>query len=192
MISKPLSRRQSLAGFAAGAAFLPYARANAAETFHGGPVVLTVGGLVGTPSRGASDPKRDRLLDHNNLSFPKARTFSAGELLGLPQQIVTASVYGFDIEAQGPRLRDVLAAVSPEVSAKNLRLFALDGYGAGISLSEAGSQEWILAMAASGRFFAIGDFGPLFALRQLGPEEKKTEEEEAKWVHSLYYIEVAA
>ena len=40
------------------------------------------------------------------------------------------------------------------------------------------------------RAFRIGDFGPLFAMRQLGPDEKKTAEEEAKWVHSLYYIKL--
>jgi hypothetical protein len=192
MISTHLSRRQSLLGAAAGAALAPFCSATwAAAEAQAGPVILTVGGLVGAPNRGPFDPKRDRLFDHNNLSFQKARSFSAGELASLPPHIVSANIYGVDALAKGPRLQDILDAVKPAIGAKTARLFALDGYGAGIALAEIQGQPWILAMEAGDRAFAIGDFGPLFAMRQLGPDEKKTEEEEAKWVHSLYYIELA-
>jgi hypothetical protein len=154
-------------------------------------VILTIGGLVGAPNRGPSDPKRDRLFDHNNLSFQKARGFSAGELASFPPEIVAADFYGTHALAKGPRLQDILAGVKPDGAARTARLFALDGYGAEIALADIQSRSWILAMEADGLAFAIGDFGPLFAMRQLGPGEKKTEEEEAKWVHSLYYIELA-
>ena len=192
MISTPLTRRQSLLGAAAGAALAPFARARAAAAAEGGPVILTIGGLVGAPNRGPSDPNRDRLFDHNNLNFQKARSFSAGELANLPSQMVNANIYGTQVLAEGPRLRDILAAVEPSGAATTARLFALDSYGAEIALADIQRQSWILAMEADGRAFAIGDFGPLFAMRQLGPDEKKTAEEEAKWVHSLYYIELAS
>jgi hypothetical protein len=168
----------------------PIVPARADRGAQGGPVILTIGGLVDAPNRGPSVPKRDRLFDHNNLSFQKARSFSAGELANLPPQSVKAGFYGTDALAKGPRLADILAAARPAGVARTARLFALDGYGAEITLADIQSQSWILAMEADGLAFAIGDFGPLFAMRQLGPDEKKTEEEEAKWVHSLYYIEL--
>ena len=191
MMPTPLSRRQSLLGAAAGAALARFAPARAAAGTQGGPVILTIGGLVGAPNRGPFDSKRDRLFDHNNLSFEKARSFSAGELANFPPQSVNANIYGTEALAKGPRFQDVLAAVKPGGEAKTARLFALDGYGADIALTDIQSLIWILAMEANGRAFAIGDFGPLFAMRQLGPGEQKTEEEGAKWVHSLYYIELA-
>jgi hypothetical protein len=47
-------------------------------------------------------------------------------------------------------------------------------------------------MESDGKAFAIGDFGPLFSMRQLGRDEEKTGDEAAKWVHSIYYIELMA
>jgi hypothetical protein len=191
MISTPLSRRDSLLGAAAGALFIPFVPARAAAGAQGGPVILTIGGLVDAPNRGPSDPRRDRLFDHNNLIFQKAHSFSAGELANFPPQIVEADFYGTHALARGPRLQDILGAAKPGGAARIARLFALDGYGAEIVLADIQRQSWILATEADGQAFAIGDFGPLFAMRQLGPNEKKTKDEEAKWVHSLYYIELA-
>jgi hypothetical protein len=190
VISTLLSRRQSLLAAAAGAALAPFSPARAAEA-QAGPIILTIGGLVDAPNRSPFDPKRDRLFDHNNLRFERARSFSAGELTNLPPQAVSAHIYGIDALAKGPCLQDILDAVKPAGAAKTARLFALDGYGAEIALADIQTQPWILAMEAEGRAFAIGDFGPLFAMRQLSPDENKTKEEEAKWVHSLYYIELA-
>jgi hypothetical protein len=189
MISIALSRRRTLLGLAAGA-MLPSAAARAEAPCPAGPFILTVAGLIGAPNRGALDPQRDRLFNNNNLSFQKARTFSAAELLGFPQQPVKTNSYGVDLDAKGPLLGSILAAASPPPAAKTARLSAIDGYAAEIPLAEIQSQQWILAMEANGRPFAIGDFGPLYAMRQLKPAEKKNEEEEAKWVHSLYYIEL--
>ena len=108
--------------------------------------ILTVGGLVGASNRGPFDPERDRLLNHNNLSFQKARAFSAGELAGLPQKTVTANSYGRDMAASGPLLHDVLAVAAPEAAAKTARLSALDGFAAEIALSDveghSGSSRW--------------------------------------------------
>jgi hypothetical protein len=194
MISGPILRRRSVLGLAAGA-MLPAA---VTPAFAAGPAcagwltILTVGGLVGAPNRGALDPERDRLFNHYNISFPKARVFSAGVLAGLPRKTVTASSYGRDLVASGPLLHEVLALAAPDGAAKTARLTALDGYNVEVALSDIESQQWVLAMEDNGQGFAIGGLGPLYALRQLGPDEKKTEEEEAKWVHSLFYIELVA
>jgi hypothetical protein len=194
MISTPTLRRRSVLGLAAGAALLPaLAPAKAAGPGCAGWLtILTIGGLVGSPNRGALDPDRDRLFNHNGVNFQKARVFTASELAGLPQKAVTASAYGRDLQASGPLLRDVLAAAAPDAAAKTARLSALDGYVGEIPLADIEAQQWILATQDNGQGFSIGQFGPLYAMRQLGPDEKKTEEEEAKWVHSLYYIELAA
>jgi hypothetical protein len=192
MISGPRLRRRSVLGLAAGAAMLPGltpARAAGAGCA-GWLTILTVGGLVGAPNREAVDPDRDRLFNHNNINFQKARQFTAAGLAGLTRKTVTANFRGRDMTASGPLLHEVLAAAAPEAAAKTARLFALDGYAADVALADVESQQWILAMEDNGQGFAIGQLGPLFAMRQLGPDEKKTEEEEAKWVHSLFYIEL--
>ncbi len=191
MISAPILRRRSVLGLAAGAMLPALTPARAAgPACAGWLTILTVGGLVGAPNRGPFDPERDRLFNHNNINFQKARAFSAGELAGLPKKTVTANSYGRDMVASGPLLQDVLAVAAPEAAAKTARLSALDGFAAEIALSDVEGQQWILAMEDNGQGLAIGALGPLYAMRQLGPDEKKTEEEEAKWVHSLYYIEL--
>lgn len=189
MISMPVSRRQGLLALAAGAMLTSGARAEP-SCAGGGLVILTVGGLVGAPNRGPSDPVRDRLFRANNIEFKKARAFSVNELSSFAQETVDAVNYGLKMVGKGPLLKDAIAAASPEAAAKTARLSALDGYAAEIPLSEVESQRWILAAEADGRPFAIGDFGPLYAMRQLNPPGNKPEEEEAKWVHSLYYIEL--
>ncbi len=192
MVSMPILRRRSVLGLAAGAMLPTAMPASAAPSCAGWITILTVGGLVGAPNRGPLDPERDRLFNHNNISFQKARAFSAAELAGLPQTAVTANKFGKDMAASGPLLADVLSAVAPGATAKTARLSALDGYAAEIALSDVKDQQWILAMEANGQGFAIGEFGPLFAMRQLPSGEARTEEEDAKWVYALYYIELTA
>ncbi len=192
MISMPSIRRRSLFGLAAGAV-LPFAApARAASATACGLTVLTVGGLVGAPNRAPFDPERDRFFNHCNLAFKQARAFDAAALARLPQETVTADIYGKQAVCTGPRLHGVLAAANPLSEAKTARLTALDGYAAEIPLADIEDQQWILAMEANGQPVAIGDFGPLFAMRQLASKQAKTAEEEMKWVHSLFYIELAA
>ncbi len=193
MILPSLSRRSGLLGLAASlVTMIGAASLRAAPVLPGGLVVLTVGGLVGSPNRKAFDAARDRFFDHNNLSFEKARAFALPDLLGLPQRTVTVKGDQGEAQYKGPLLRDVLEAASPPGDAKIARLSALDGYAAELPLASIKSQTWILAMEADGRAFGIGDFGPLYAVRQLAPGEKKTEEEGSKWVFSIYYIELMA
>jgi len=191
MSSMLLSRRRSLTALAAGALLPAIPPARAGTACAEGLAILTVGGLIEAPNRGAFNPERDRFFNHNNLSFNKARSFTAGSLSALPHQTVSAINYGIEMLCKGPLLADVLAAASPSAASKTVRLSALDGYGAELPLADVKSQGWILAMESDGQPFAIGNFGPLYSMRPLAPGEKKTEEE-ARWVHSLYYIELMA
>jgi hypothetical protein len=153
-------------------------------------VVLTVGGLVGSPNRPPFDEKRDRFFQHNNLNFKRARSYTFADLQALPQQAATVVEEGREILFKGPRLHDVLAAAKPASDAKTVRLSALDGYAAEIPLATVAQDGWILAVEAGGNAFGIGDFGPLYTVRPLAAGEKRTDEEDAKWVFSVYYIEL--
>src|SRR5208337_3309294 len=191
MFSGSVTRRGGLLGFFAVAAAFPFATpSRGAPASNCGLVVLTVGGLVGSPNRPQFDEKRDRLFHHNNLDFKQARAYALADLLDLPQQSVPVVEESGEIVFKGPRLHDVLAAAKPLNEAKTARLSALDGYAAEIALATVDREGWVLAVEVGGNAFGIGDFGPLFAVRPLAAAEKRTEEEDARWVFSLYYIEL--
>jgi hypothetical protein len=191
MFSGFVSRRGSLLGLLAGAAAIPLAAPSRGASASGcGLVVLTVGGLVGSPNRPPFDAKRDRFFQHNNLDFKQARAYTFADLQALPQQAASVVEEGREILFKGPRLHDVLAAAKPASDAKTARLSALDGYAAEIPLATVERDGWVLAVEAGGDAFGIGDFGPLYTVRPLAAGEKRTDEEEAKWVFSLYYIEL--
>ena len=191
MVSGSVSRRGGLLGLLAGAAAFPFATpSRGAPASDCGLVVLTVGGLVGVPNRPPLDEKRDRFFHHNNLDFREARAYTFADLLALPQQPVTVVEDSGEILFKGPRLQDVLAAAKPPSEAKTARLSALDGYAAEIPLVAVDQEGWILAVEAGGHAFGIGGVGPLYAVRPLAAGEQRTAEEDAKWVFSLYYIEL--
>lgn len=192
MVEVQLSRRESMFGLAAGAAILGPTRASSAPSCGSDIIILTVGGLIEAPNRAPFDAKRDRFLDHNNLSFGRARAFSTAALSAFPQKTVSVKREGGEARYTGPALRDVLSAARPSPDAKTARLSALDGYGAELVLADVARQEWVLATEFDGEPFSIGGFGPLQAVRQLAAGQKATEEEEQKWVYSLYYIELMA
>lgn len=128
VVLKPLSRRGSLFAMAGGFSALPIlGRAKAASASSNGLVVLTVGGLLGSPNRPAFNAARDRFFDHNNIRFEKAHTFSMADLSALPQQTVQVKGANGQSDYRGPLLRDVLSAANPE-GAKVARISALDGY----------------------------------------------------------------
>ncbi len=191
MFSRSVSRRGSLAGFLAGAAAFPFASTARAEPAGACElVVLTVGGLVGVPNRPPFDEKRDRFFHHNNLDFKEARAYTYADLLALPQQVVPVVEESGEVLFKGPRLHDVLDAAKPLSEAKTARLSALDGYAAEISLAAVDQEGWVLAVEAGGHAFGIGGVGPLYTVRPLAAGVKRSEEEDTKWVFSLYYIEL--
>jgi hypothetical protein len=191
MCPRSITRRGSLLGLFAGAAALAHGdAARAATESASGLVILTVGGLVGAPNREPFDQKRDRFFYHNNLEFRDARAFMASDLLALPQQTVPIADESGETVYRGPLLSDALALAKPLANAKTARLSALDSYAAELPLDVAQAERWTIALEANGKAFGIGDFGPLYAVRPLPKGQKKTEEEDARWVFSLYYIEL--
>jgi len=195
MFTDKFSRRGSLSALLGGAAALSVAAqgAEAAPAAPAGLVVLTVGGLVGAPNRPPSEQKRDRLFYHNNIDFKQARAFSFGDLLQFSSVIAT----GLDAAGnahifKGPLLYDVLTAAMPLAEAKTARLSALDGFAVELALDAVYAERWVLALEADGNAFGIGDFGPIYLVRELPAGTKRTDEEEARWVFALYYIELLA
>ena len=156
MFSGFVSRRGSLLGLLAGAATAPFAASSRGASGSGcGLVVLTVGGLVGSPNRAPFDEKRDRFFQHNNLDFKQARTYTFADLQALPQQTAPVVEEGGAVLFKGPSLLDVLAAAKPASDAKTVRLSALDGYAAENS-SRHGRQGW-LGFGCRGRRQRIRD-----------------------------------
>ncbi|MBT3071824.1 hypothetical protein KKP04_13205 [Rhodomicrobium sp. Az07] len=195
MFAKNFTRRGSMAALACGAASIAMqdGSAVAAPAAPAGLVVLTVGGLVGAPNRPPSEQKRDRLFYSNNIEFEQARAFSYGDLLSFSPAVVTGlDEAGIAHVYKGPLLHDVLATALPLADAKTARLSALDGFAAELSLDTVYSERWVLALEADGNAFGLGDFGPIYLVRELPAGTKRTEEEEARWVFALYYIDLLA
>ncbi len=191
MVSRTVTRRESLLGLAASGAALPFAGpSRAAAPAECGLVVLTVGGLVGAPNRQPFNPARDHFFFHNNIEFRDARAFTFPDLLALSQETVTLNEDAGQTVYKGPLLHEALAAAKPLDQAKTARLSALDGYATEMALATAKDERWVLAVEADGNAFGIGDFGPLYAVRPLPPGQKRSDEEEARWVFSVYYIEL--
>jgi hypothetical protein len=156
-----------------------------------GPV-LTVGGLVMAPNRSAYKAERDGFFKHHNLEFASAYAFSADSLASLPLRHVKATTKQIGrAEFSGPSLPDVIAAATVSLQTTTLRLVALDGFAVDLPMKEARDGEWILATSANGAAFSIGDFAPVWLIRNHEGENVPPDEEEQKWVWSVFYIEAS-
>ena len=154
-------------------------------------VVLTVAGNITNPNRGKIDPFLDGFLSYHEKSFERAHVFSRGDLTKLPQRKVTAfassETWHGPVSMQGPLLKDVLQKAG--AGGKPVTLFALDGYGAEFDVNLLDSRDWILAHTLNGRPLGIGGRGPLWLARNTGNTPAGADEE-AKWVWSVFFIEV--
>lgn len=165
------------------------ARATLSQT--GGPIV-TVGGLVTAPNRPAHNADRDGFFKHHNLEFSSAHAFSASSLASLPLSQIKAMTKQIGrADFTGPALLDVMAAASVSSQATTLRLVALDGFAVDLPVKEARDGGWILATSANGAAFGIGDFAPVWLIRAYEGEGAPPDEEEQKWVWSVFYIEAS-
>lgn len=155
-----------------------------------GPVILTIGGAVGSPNRGALDKTRDGLLVQQNHEFEKARTFTREELLSLPQQEITIKTeYGPEpVKLSGPRLADILAAAG--ATGRTVRLFAMDQYMVELSPAEQAGHDWVLGLSADGVALAIGGRGPTWLGFDMPGATMPNDDEKAQLVWSVYYIDV--
>jgi len=154
-----------------------------------GPHLLTISGDVLDTNRPASDPFRDAYFEHQGLSFERAFAFDAAMLSKLKQHKVRANSFEFPsrVVASGPRLEDVLDQAGVRKDAA-ITVYALDGYAITFSPEERAETQYILAIEADDRPLAVGGRGPLWLLHDTG-DRAVTEDDEAKWVWAVYYIE---
>lgn len=154
-----------------------------------GPTIVTVAGAVTKTNRGAFDESADVFLKFHEKTFEKAHAFDRAALKALPQISITAKAAAWPaaVAASGPALRDVLAAAGVSEDA-TITLFALDGYGVELSGADRAATEWVLAIEADGAPLGLGGHGPAWLLQDTGADAA-TEEQEGKWVWSVFYIE---
>lgn len=151
------------------------------------PVLLT----IANTNRGKMDPFQDGFLAYHEKGFERALSLTLKDLGSLPQREITAlgsaETWSRPVILKGPLLMDVLALAG--ANTKHVTIFALDGYGAAFDANLLSSREWVLAHTMNGRPLAIGGRGPLWLAYETG-EKPASAEEEAKWVWSVFYIEV--
>jgi hypothetical protein len=155
----------------------------------GSPVILTVYGDIDRSNRGASDKFFDAYLNHHDRVFDRAQVFDLKALNQLKQQrfIADAEGWGNPVALQGPSLEDVLAATG--ATDKDIIVTAMDGYSVELSAEELKGHRWILALKANEKTLAIGGRGPLW-LAYDTQGSKASSDDEAKWVWSVFVIEV--
>ena len=185
----PFLKRSTFTALALALAFLAIATqpgARAADT-----VLLTIAGDIANTNRGRFDPLVDGFLGYHEKSFDAAFELTGKDLAGLPQVEITAlgsaEAWRGPVSLKGPRLKDVLGLAG--AGGKPVTVFALDGYGAAFDAKLLDSREWVLAHTLNGRPLGIGGRGPLWLAHETGAQPASAEVE-AKWVWSVFYIEV--
>jgi hypothetical protein len=155
-----------------------------------GPVVLTVAGAVNHANRGPVDPFTDGFFNSGQIAFDKAAAFDIADLetLGLKRIEVRYPDWPKGFVFEGPLLGDVLAKAGATGSV--VRVQALDGYEAQISMEDVRKYPIVLAIKRDGRFLGIGDRGPAWVVfpREDFPELKA--QDDSKWVWAVYYMHV--
>src|SRR3546814_2873972 len=90
---------------------------------------------------------------------------------------------------EGPLLRDVLKAVG--ATGKTATVYALDGYGAKIPMTDLAAYPVVLALKSDGQWLGIGGRGPAWVVyppRDKYPALKDADD--SKWVWSAIRIDV--
>lgn len=161
----------------------------ASEMVKGAPVV-TVIGAVAEPNRPAFDAFDDAFLNFHGKEFEKAFVFDRAALEALSQVSVTARAEGWpkSVVAKGPLLKDLMDAAGVPPNA-TIAFMALDGYVAELDSAERAANDWVLAIEVDGKPLTVGGRGPAWLLHDTG-NGAITEDAEAKWVWSVFLIEV--
>lgn len=192
-----MKRRGFLATAAAGVVAAPFMPVGAAPPARAEPVLLTVSGAVAGSNR---EPRGelDQLMIKHGIEFKRAHTFDFVALATLPA-VTIEIVVEYDAKPHrisGPLLTTVLKAAGVGASRAELMLRAVDGYGAQMSLSEARTQQFIVATHLDGKPLALGGVGPLWAVydpdRVPGMMDKPLAERFVKCPWGLYHVEVTA
>lgn len=155
-----------------------------------GPVVLTLAGAVAKTNRGPFAAFDDAFIAFREQRFERAAAFDRAmlERLGSATVELKAPSWPRAFRFEGPRLRDLLAAVGAE--GRSLTALALDGYAVEITSAELAEEDWIVALSADGRPLAIGGHGPawlVFPPRHDGPP---TADDDARWPWAVFFLAV--
>lgn len=132
-----------------------------------GPVLLTVGGLIGRGNRGPTDSALDQMMVKQKISFARAQAFDFAALTALPASTIrpTLEYDGKRHSLRGPLLVDVVEASGAKPDAKTALLVrAVDGYAVLIALSEAIKRRFIVATHLDERPMTLGGLGPLWTI----------------------------
>ena len=153
-------------------------------------VVLTVTGNIQNTNRGAFDPAKDLFLKYHERSFEKAAAFDRDMLEDLGTQKVTISLpeWPAPVRIEGPRLRDLVAAVGGRGS--KVTLLALDGYASEISWEELEALNWIVGIEQDDQDIGLGQRGPLWVVYTYPDGRALTAEDELRWPWATFYIEI--
>lgn len=153
-----------------------------------GPIVLTIIGNVPEANRPPFDPILDGFINYHEYSFERAVAFDTAMLAELPQVEVTANYHEWPgpVTASGPLLSTVLDAAGVDDD-QTITLVALDGYAIEFTPAERVAQEYVLAMRAGSVPLGVGDRGPSWLLHDTSVKGA-TDEEESKWVWSVFLI----
>ncbi|MEM1129765.1 MAG: hypothetical protein AAGH83_04505 [Pseudomonadota bacterium] len=125
-----------------------------------GMAILTVGGHVDMPNRGASYDDTRSMFIVLGLEFDEAVAFDAEGLAALDQGAYDRSLFdgGFTGTFSGPRLSAILQAVGRPDAA--VTAVALDQYRAEIPAEVIIAYDPILATHLNGQPLGIGGIGP--------------------------------
>lgn len=153
-----------------------------------GPVILTLSGAIENWNRGPLDPKLEGFFKHHDIKFERALEMSRDEMSGLPSVRLSLRLPGEAKPAtyDGVYLRDVLLKAGAKP--KKISMKALDGYTVELTAEQIAAQKWVLALARGGKPLGIGGRGPVWLVHKPGKGDQASEEEEQKWIWSLFYI----
>jgi hypothetical protein len=156
-----------------------------------GPVVLTIHGKIANTNRGPLNEFEDAFFKFGSVSFDRAAQFDLAmlEKLGMTSLTVKYDTWPRAYKFEGPLLADVLKAAG--ATGQTIKVYALDGYGAEIPLSELRQYGVLLALKADGKYLGLGGRGPTWVVY---PRDDKhpalKSHDDAKWVWSALRIEV--
>lgn len=153
-------------------------------------VLVTVAGNIQNTNRGPFDPARDLFLKYHERSFTKAAAFDRAMLenLGLHEVVVSIPGRPAPLRVQGPRLKDLVAAVGG--AGKTITLVALDGYGSEVSWDDLQGLDWIVGLRQDGEELGLGQRGPLWVVYSHPDGRDLTVEDELRWPWATFYIEI--
>lgn len=161
-----------------------------------GPVVLTIHGKIANTNRGALNEFEDAFFKFGSVSFDRAAQFDLPmlEKLGMKTLSVKYDTWPKAYKFEGPLLADVLkaaGALDSKQGGQTIKVYALDGYGAEIPVSELRQYGVLLALKADGKYLGLGGRGPTWVVYPRDDRHPALKShDDAKWVWSALRIEV--